>query len=529
MTGLSDLPKEILLEVFEKLDDLALHRLAQTDRNLRQVIKVVVTGQHLSYLQSLVDAGSLSLDGHTVQGLLQRSLTFTPEIRLTPHHTPQLFKNLEALRTLLLRFERVSCYLRLSPLEGSNFTLSPRWPKLLAEVMNIVVAMSHSQLTVGRGQHWKTFGRPFHYEYVEPFVPLHPRFHDDFQPNLAHSRLRAVFPSLIRPIRRLIEGIVAKLKPRAVQMSPDEALASNALERSTRSCDIALSLPPSSHLKEFHIHSPVLLELPFFHWTMSTLSMSPITKLSFSDSDLTLYDWEYILSMLSIPTLSHISFGCVSIAFPDLQTFLSRHSSITTLDLSRNNAIGNLRPFSSQKLLPNLVHLIANSEYLAHFLEPPFAFPSLQTITMATGYIGSFRVLDYEMRQFNTVLCRIAARGRDVALNLRFVSDLGLYGLNTWLRSIHMRVGTEALDQIPNVAKLEVFVNISPDHDTLVDLLEFFPMFPSLKHLTFSGSFWSAKSNPDAIRRAVWMSLPGLETIDDQRRPAEVLSSQASH
>lgn len=525
---LCDLPNEILLEVFERLDDLALHRIAQTDRKLRQIIKAVVDGEHLSYLQSLIEAGSLSLDGHTVQGLLQQSLTFTPEIRLTLHHTPQLFKSLEALRTLLLRLERVSCDLRLSPLEGSNFALSPRWSKLLAEVMNVVVAMSHSQLTVGRGQHWKTLGRPFHYEYVEPFVPCHPRFHDNVQLNPAQSRRKDLFPSLIRPIRRLIEGIVAKLKSRAVQVSLDEDLDPNAMERSTRNCDVALSPPPSSHMKEFHIHSPVLMELPFFHWTMATLAMSPITKLSFSDSDLTLFDWEYILSTLSIPTLSHISFGCVNIAFPDLQVFLSRHSYITTLDLSRNTAIGHLKPFSSQKLLPNLDHLIANSEYLAHFLEPPSAFPNLQTITMATGHISSFRVLDYEMRQFNTVLCRIAARGRNVALNLRFVSDAGLYGLNTWLRSIHMRVGTEILEQIPNVAKLEVSVNIPPDHDTLVDLLKFFPMFPSLKRLTFSGSFWNAKSNPDAIRRAIWMSLPELETIDEQKRPPEVEQSQSS-
>ncbi|KAG6872638.1 hypothetical protein C0995_008069 [Termitomyces sp. Mi166 len=525
LTCLSDLPNEILLEVFERLDDLALHRLAQTERKLRQVIKAVVAGEHLSYLQTLVDEGSLSLDGHTVQDLLQRNLAFTPGIRLTLHHTPQLFKDLEALRTLLLRLDRVSVDLRLSHLEGSSIILSPRWSNLLAEVMNIVVAMSHSQLTVGRGRNWRTLGRPFHYEYVEPFVPSYPRFLDENRPNPVQNRKKALFPSFMRPLRRLIEGIVAKLKPRGAQPSLDDSVA-DLLERSTKSCDIALSSSSSSHLNEFHIHSPVLMELPFFHWTMATLAMSPITKLSFSDIDLTHYDWEYILSTLSIPALSHISFDSSSIAFPDLQTFLSRHSSITTLDLSRNTAIGHLQPFSSQKLLPNLNHLIANSEYLAHFLEPPSAFPNLQSITMATGYIGGFRVLDHEMRQFNVVLRRIAARGRNVTLNLRFVSDAGIYGLNKWLRSIHMRVGTKVLEQIPNVVKLEVFVNISPDPDTLDDLLKFFPMFPSLKHLTFSGSFWNVKSNPDAIRRTIWASLPELETIDEQKRPAEVEDSQ---
>ncbi|KAH0578703.1 hypothetical protein J132_03711 [Termitomyces sp. J132] len=504
-------------------DDLGLHCLAQTHWRLRQIIKGVAAREHLSYLQTLVDAGSLSLDGHTVQDLFQQNLAFTPELRLTLHDTARLFKDLEALRTLLLRLDRVSVDLRLSPLEGSNIILNPRWSNLLVEVMNIVVEMSHSQLTVGRGQNWGTLGRPFHYEYLKPFVSF-PRPHEN-KSNLAQSRRKTPFLFFMGPILRLIEGIVAKLKPRDAQLSSDDAVF-DLLKRSTRNCDVALSSPLSSHLNEFHIHSPVLMELPFFHWTMAILAISPITKLSFFDIDLTHYDWQYILSTLSVPTLSYISFGSANIAFPDLQLLLSRHSSITTLDLSRNSAIGNLKPFSSQKFLPNLDHLIANSEYLADFLEPPSAFPTLQTITMATGYIGGFRILNYEMHRFNTVLRRIAARGRNIALNLRFVSEAGIYGLNTWLRSIHMRVGTEVLEEVPNVVDLEVFVNISPDPDTLFDLLKFFPMFPSLKHLTFSGSFWSAKSNPDAIRRAIWVSLPRLETIDEQRRPVEVDESQ---
>ncbi|KAG6853939.1 hypothetical protein C0991_012263 [Blastosporella zonata] len=249
---------------------------------------------------------------------------------------------------------------------------------------------------------------------------------------------------------------------------------------------------------------------------MATLAASPITRLSFSDIDLTHYDWEYILSSVSIPTLTHISFGSANIAFPDLQRFLSRHSSITTLDLSRNTAIGRLTSFSSQALLPNLNHIIANSEYLTHFLEPPSAFPALQSITLATGYI--LHILDHEIRQFDTVLHHIAGRLHNVALVFRFVSDAPFRGMNTWLWSIHMRVRTEIVEQVPNVVKVEVFVNTPPASDTLAELLKFFPMFPSLKHLTFSGSFWNTMADGDAIRQTLWESIPGLETIDRKPR-----------
>ncbi|KAG6914592.1 hypothetical protein DXG01_016426 [Tephrocybe rancida] len=519
---LHDLPAEILLEVFSTLNNLTLHRLGGTCRRLRGISQVALTTKHVSRLQLLADAGTLSLDGHTVQDLLQQKLPFSPDIRFTIRYNTQIFEDLEAFRTLLLQLDRVSLDLRLSPLEssGQSIVLRQRWVNLLAEVMNVAAEKPQSQLTVGRGVNWRTMGRPFHYEYTEPFMPTHL---GNEHPPPYHSKTESKFPLFIGPFLRLIGGIVAKFKPRGAQITLNDTshAQTHTLERSMRSCGISLLPTSTSLLEHFNVHSQLLMELPFFHWTMSILATCPITRLSFSDIDLTHYDWEYILATMSIPTLTHISFGSSNIAFPDLQMFLSRHSSITTLDLSRNTAIGHLKPFSSQKLLPNLNHLIANSEYLSHFLEPPKAFPALQSITMATGYVGGLRFLDSEMRQFDAVLRRIAGRTRDVELIFRFVSDAALYGLNTWLRSIHMRVGTEvkAVEQVPNVVKLEVFVNIPPAPDTLDDLLRFFPMFPSLKHLMFSGSFWNAKADADAIRLSIWQSMPGLETMDKHSRP----------
>ncbi|KAG6814983.1 hypothetical protein H0H93_011386, partial [Arthromyces matolae] len=459
-TIITDLPYEIILEISEGLDDFSRQRLSQTCQKLRQITLTVITSKHLSFLQSLSDAGCLSLnDAHTVQDLLQPNLPFTPELRLTTYFHSNLFQDLTALRTLLLRLERVSLDLRLTPLESVEFgpILRPQWTKLLAEVMNLVVMKPKSHLTVGRGRNWRTLGRPFHYEFKE-HPGLQPRAsvtlaNDHRNPSKVpvQGKQKTRFPFLIRPILRLLGEIVAKLKTpnRGAIFLASELEDENMdiLERSMKSCAVSLNPPPTSQLDQFHINTPILMELPFFHWTMSIIASSPITKLSFSDIDLTHYDWSYILSTLRLPTLSHIAFGSSNIAFPDLQSFLSRHSSITTLDLSRNNAIGSLKPFSSQKLLPNLNHLIANSEYLSHFLEPPSAFPNLQSITMSAGSLGNFRTHDYERKQFEMILRRIASRkpGPNVipSLTLYFTSEARLYGLNTWLRSIQIMVGTE--------------------------------------------------------------------------------------
>ncbi|KAG6848269.1 hypothetical protein H0H93_001662, partial [Arthromyces matolae] len=407
MPTLTELPHEMLLEIFERLDNLSLQRLTRSSRGLRQITLILIARQHL---QSLSDTGCLSLnDTHTVQDLLQPNLNFTPKLQLTIYFTPKLFQDLSALRTLILRLDSIHLDLRLAPLELSGFgeILRPQWTNLLAEVMNIVVTKQNSQLTVGMGWNWRTLGRPFHYEFTDAYLNA---------PFNGKRKGKSRFSLLIRPISRFIARMVTKIKPVNRSSSSPSVLVAlereTVLERRVRSCAVSVNRAPTSQLDQFHIVTPILMDLPFFHWTMSTILMSQysLTKLSFSEIDLTHYDWTYILSTLSLPKLSHIAFGSSNIAFPDLQLFLFRHSSITTLDLSGNNAIGGLKPFSSQKLLPNLNHLIANFEYLSHLLKPPSAFPDLQSVTMSTGSLGNFLAPNYERNEFDLMLKRVASR-----------------------------------------------------------------------------------------------------------------------
>lgn len=65
-----------------------------------------------------------------------------------------------------------------------------------------------------------------------------------------------------------------------------------------------------------------------------------------------------------------------------------------SLDLSGGVAIGRLIPGASAHLLPRLTKLIANPEYLVHFLQPKGAFPLLQSLTITSKRSSENRLLD---------------------------------------------------------------------------------------------------------------------------------------
>ncbi|GLB39609.1 hypothetical protein LshimejAT787_0701190 [Lyophyllum shimeji] len=496
-TTLLDLPHDILLAISEEFDEQSLQCFIATCRTLREAAQPTVIQRHILHLQDLVDGGSLSFSGRgTVKDLFDR-------------------EDLRAFRLLLEHLGDVGS-VDIFPLQRDHLPWDPLppgppppvhvpppmrepntgWMYLLADILNVAVSKPQANVTVGQGSGWKSLGRPFEYECAGvPLTPCFPRAH--------------------RPARERCPRCSRRRDGRAHQC--DETIAGAPLERIPRHCppfDVVLPHPRCSLLEAFHIHASILLELPFFHWTLHVLHEAPIQTLSFSSIALTHYDWEYILSSITIPTLSHLSFGASEIAFPDMEDFISRHPSITTLDLSEGLAIGHLKPFSSQELLPNLTRLVANPEYLAHFLEPPSAHPSLRSIGMTSEY--GLVVQPYDFHQFEPVLRHIARRTRDIALTLSILSQPGL---DEWLAALHTRLETGQIGGVCNVIWLEIFIATPPTQSVLEGLVDLVRVFPSVKDLLLGAAFWDPEFEPERIKGNIWNCCIGLQTIDGEYRP----------
>ncbi|KAF8665050.1 hypothetical protein AX16_000662 [Volvariella volvacea WC 439] len=217
-----------------------------------------------------------------------------------------------------------------------------------------------------------------------------------------------------------------------------------------------LPLVDRPQVEALYIHTPQLLEQPFFEGTMHVLRQAPIVVLSLDRLNLSHYDWTWILREINIPTLKKLALGDSQIAYPDLLNFLVRHPTITHLDLSKGVAIGKLgssccleqrtnvegRPSNRggvernsvrgpcpseperktrrrvcrhqhrhhhqhhhqtdnhhdvpHHLLPELTYLAATPEYLVHFLRHPSGgLPKLREVIMASDYRVQFEVFDF--------------------------------------------------------------------------------------------------------------------------------------
>ncbi|KAG5637666.1 hypothetical protein H0H81_003687 [Sphagnurus paluster] len=495
-----------------------------TCQTLRQVAQSVIFKAHTSHLQSLANASTLAFSGALVKDLFAHEKVSPPLLLLTLRHDSRVFEDLQAFRTLLLRCDRIDrVVLRLTSTgdwDPPAHDLGHRWRFLLAEILSIVASKPQAKLMVEGGSSWKSLGRPFHYEFQRTVSRQQSPQARPAQALTKRSEYPCTVPQLFHPLFRLLKGIAARLKSRTKPEPPairgllyTEVHSAPALLRNRKICKITLSSPTLPLLEEFRIQSHILLELPFFNWTLDLLNRSPIKSLYFSNIQLTHYDWEHILSSLTLPHLTTLAFGSSKIAFPDMQAFLARHPTITTLDLSGGTAIGHLGPHSSAHLLPHLNTLIAGPEYLCHFLTPTHAFPHLQSITVTTETRATYHAQDF--RQPEPVLCLIAQRPQhNIALTLSLPSR---DGLAEWLASVRAR-----LAPVPNVAALDLcLTGDPPSQAALEDLVRFLGVFTSLRALTLREAFfpyWDAQCKMEMVVR-LWAEYPGLETVDGVCRP----------
>ena len=515
-TPLLQLPNELLLDIFSGFDRTTLLRLATLCRHLCALTHSILLRRQITHLQTLVDHGDLATHGKSIEYLLKSGevTAVAGPLVLNLKYKSSLSDDLHAFYALVLRLRGpIRVELRLSPAGCSDTSgdAARRWPFELAAVMNVIAEKPQSTFIVTRGISWKSSGRPF--KYTINVLPSSTRTPVNVTgASRDFSCSDSILQHLVRPVLRLLGKLRMKYKPddkltiEAAETDPPPpvGIISQTLKPCPNTCPRSLS----PVLEAFHIHSSLLFHLPLFFWTLEILNTAPIKRLSFSDVELTLHDWAYILASITIPTLEDLSLqqSPVAIALPDLHNFLKRHPSITVLDLARHVAIGDPTTPSSEDILPHLIKYSAHPEYLLHFLNSPFASPRLKHIVIAPE--RNISDLNSYAQYFKAILDHLAQRTQDLTLSLNFSSEAALI---LCLFPVHEESSTQQERRVKCVTVLEISteqrfeMRDADEHSVFRQFLR----FPSLQDVSFVNVF------PDSYcpKDEVWDLHPHLQTL----------------
>lgn len=510
---LLQIPNELLLDIFCEFDRATLLRLAAVCRHLYAFTHSILLRRQITHLHALVDRGDLVTHGKSIDYLLSGGKPALSPTVFNVKYKSTLSDDLHAFYALVLRLHPpIRVELRLSP--GGGYIDLPgdaarRWPFELAAVMNAIAENPQSVLTVTRGRSWKSGGRPFKYTInnLPQSTPSHSVATNGS--GVARSALSSdsIFQHLVRPVLRFLgiyrTGYKSPIDTAEIDTPTTVGTISQLLKPCLHTCPQCIY--PA--LEAFHIHSSLLFHLPLFSWTLKMLNTAPIKRLSFSDVELTLHDWAYILACITIPTLEELSLqqSPVAIALPDLHDFLKRHPSITVLDLAKHVAIGDPATPPSENILPNLAKLSAHPEYLLHFLNSPLASPHLKHVIIAPER-NTFD-LDSYAQYFNYALHHLAQRTQDITLSLNFASDAALAKCLSPIQD-HGLPSVQPEQQIKCVVNIEINANETFDAQRFDTVLHWLRQFPCLRDISFPQIF-----DPYYPKGDVWAMHPQLRTL----------------
>jgi len=214
-TSLLHLPNEILLDVCDGFDRIALLRLAGLCRHLHDLAHSILFRRQVAHLQMLVDLGNLSTYGESIEYLLECGNITAGPLVLNLEYGLALFDDLYAFVTFISRLDRLGrVEIRLSgvmpPISSGR-----RWPLKFAAVMNAVAEKPQSTLTVICGGCWTTEGRPFEYGIntvhsatpIARFACSHAVPPSDGQYSSPNTK---ILQSLIYPVFRFLEKLTTK-------------------------------------------------------------------------------------------------------------------------------------------------------------------------------------------------------------------------------------------------------------------------------------------------------------------------------
>ncbi|KAF5387152.1 hypothetical protein D9615_001998 [Tricholomella constricta] len=172
----------------------------------------------------------------------------------------------------------------------------------------------------------------------------------------------------------------------------------------------ARSTEPRDDLEVFNLHSAMLLQAELCPWTIRTLNSASICTLSLRNIEIHSESWAVILSCITLPLLSSLSIDLCSITYPDLAEFLRRHPHVQYLYLGRSLPAPPspaLSLHSDDLRLNNLTHLSAAPVYLNYLLAPPGVMPALKAVTIIARVHHSRH---FDFGEMNNILLPIAPR-----------------------------------------------------------------------------------------------------------------------
>ncbi|KAJ7352466.1 hypothetical protein DFH08DRAFT_859015 [Mycena albidolilacea] len=430
LTSLLDLPNELLLVISEDLDVDSLVDLAATCERLYSVLipgicdlfgleippssrvlpSLAVTGETLKLLRVIGIAAFIK----SIDAL---NCDFAWQISRSAYVSPPFSDVLRAassLTSLAIRLSHLG-HLRLNPYATVHSRQDlVSWLQALAAVLNSAAQRNCTVTVYGvPGPDYDADPRPFLH-----FIPEVPR-------------ITIMKPTPRPPPKSFVLAILQKLMPffrptpKSVKLpKPPKPIAGFTLRHIApiqRQTVTMVPVPSYPLLTTLNIHSSFLFHAAFYKWTVYTLNTAPITTLSLSHIDLLHFDWLITLPKLALPGLTSLKIGqeC-AIAVPDLTLFLTRHPTITTLDLSWHVAIGALTPPLANRStlpLPRLESLCALPDYVLYFLDGASvendeeeAYPALQRVTVISNDSSS----PYERKRLRELLKCVEKRRASV-------------------------------------------------------------------------------------------------------------------
>jgi len=494
--GLLRLPNEILLLVFEQLED-ELYSLALLSRRLHHLALPVYLAHH----GMSASGGELKLFDQNLSALLQ-GLTialFSPALKRLSYtsytlsfYKPEttfltevrgvvrLVSKLSRVDEALLDFANVDwgpkpvdqhCGLKLSEVTDGESQEEPteEWAEAFEELINVVIQKSCSTLTVRLGR------LPPGGLYLHNMIAQIEKRLDPYIPVLSHF----IDPRVLKSFRSMLR--------------------------------YGRSVKRRNVIDTFNAHSSMLFHPDLRNWTIGTLNYSCVTTLSLKHLDISPATWSALLPCLALPTLSKLSVDFCTITFTDLSRFLVRHPQIEHLYLGRSLSSPQSERRLPKSALCQLTTLTANSEYLVHFISPRGALPNLASVSVILR-IPAGKHFDFV--GINTTLAPISDRLNQTVLSLKLLLESSSA---EWMVLDESAVGLGAAPCLPGVTGLELKAcsyRLSPL--AMSTLPRWLALFPVLKRVLFTTLSTSGPTEPDfraAFIRGISKTCPGIQSI----------------
>lgn len=181
-------------------------------------------------------------------------------------------------------------------------------------------------------------------------------------------------------------------------------------------------------LETLKLHSSMFFHPLLIRWTMSTLNSTSITSLSLRQLDhISTQNWGLVLPCITLPSLSKLSANLIPTH--DLYRFLYRHPHIQDLTLGRNFVDPDCVVLRNS-ILEELKHLSAPPSYLVALLTPPDALPALKTVCIR-WHVRNNHV--FEASAVDKILLPVSQRLRQLD-DLRFLLSFESLNVSSWFQ-----------------------------------------------------------------------------------------------